>query len=356
MYYGNGDRHEGEYREGVQNGMGQYFFVDGDRFEGDFRDGKAHGFGRHYLSNGDWFEGQYQRGRRNGEGKYHFHDGQIYEGGYRDDKKHGTGKFFMSLSHWYEGEWKDGRRSGQGTLIETGGRRYDGEWRANHRNGVGKQIYSNGDCYDGEWKRDIRNGRGTFIFDGDRYAGHWQDGKIVGPVKVIASDGSVLIRNPEDQQMAHLLNRLASASLSDSHEQKNEQHEQKNSKDKNKTIDEVPDPDHLVMAVDVKSDQKYEKEKEETKKLLGNSHKNEIADSDTTSHNDTKEKHSSIEIEMDPPINGVHYSVSQSTTQNQFPSPFHPPSHSSPSPSNSNSSKTPPTAVKESFFSTFALS
>ena len=42
-YFHNGDRYEGEHRNGNGEGKGIYYYYNGDRYEGDFKNGKSEG-------------------------------------------------------------------------------------------------------------------------------------------------------------------------------------------------------------------------------------------------------------------------------------------------------------------------
>ena len=50
MYWNDGDRYEGEWRNGKYEGKGIYYWNDGDRYEGEFRNGKAEGKGIYYYN------------------------------------------------------------------------------------------------------------------------------------------------------------------------------------------------------------------------------------------------------------------------------------------------------------------
>ena len=52
MYLKNGDRYEGEWKNGKIEGKGIYCRNNGDRYEGDFKNGKREGKGILYLNNG----------------------------------------------------------------------------------------------------------------------------------------------------------------------------------------------------------------------------------------------------------------------------------------------------------------
>ena len=68
-------------------------------------------------ANGDRYEGEYRDGKRNGQGNNFYANGHGHEGEYRDDKMHGQSKFFWANGDRYEGEYRDGKKHGQGTFI-----------------------------------------------------------------------------------------------------------------------------------------------------------------------------------------------------------------------------------------------
>ena len=59
MYWNNGDRLEGEWKNDKAEGKGIYYFANGDRYEGDYRNGKREGKGIEYYNNGDRIMGDY---------------------------------------------------------------------------------------------------------------------------------------------------------------------------------------------------------------------------------------------------------------------------------------------------------
>ena len=63
MYYNNGFKYEGEWKNGLREGKGIYYLnkdnLQGDRYEGDFIKVQAEGKGISYYSNGDRYIGEY---------------------------------------------------------------------------------------------------------------------------------------------------------------------------------------------------------------------------------------------------------------------------------------------------------
>ena len=49
MYWNDGDRYEGEWRNGKKEGKGIYYYNNGDRYEGEFKNNKRDGAGIYYY-------------------------------------------------------------------------------------------------------------------------------------------------------------------------------------------------------------------------------------------------------------------------------------------------------------------
>jgi len=92
----NGDRYDGEFRDGSFNGRGIYYYLadnefKGDRYEGEFRDGSFNGRGIYYYLadnevKGDRYEGEFRDGSFNGRGIYYYADGRVVSGVWVGDK------------------------------------------------------------------------------------------------------------------------------------------------------------------------------------------------------------------------------------------------------------------------------
>jgi hypothetical protein len=144
------DIFEGEFKNGVPNGKGTYFYLANNKFKGDIH------------------EGEYVDGVRNGLGTYFYLANNINKG----DK--------------YVGEYRNGQQSGQGTYLFASGEKYVGEFKDGNRNGQGTNWFTNGDWYSGEFKNNIKHGHGTYYYlannsaKGDVYTGEYKDDKING--------------------------------------------------------------------------------------------------------------------------------------------------------------------------------
>ncbi len=80
--YGNSD---GEPREGsalstVMSGHGVAAWANGDRYDGEWRDGQINGRGVAILANGNRYDGEWQNGLPNGHGSMMQANGESYDG------------------------------------------------------------------------------------------------------------------------------------------------------------------------------------------------------------------------------------------------------------------------------------
>ena len=104
------------------SGRGVYTWADGERYEGEFRDGKHSGRGVYTWANRD---------RRNGEKAARGTNNHAiwYEGEFVDGEFHGNGTMLFSSGDWYKGEWRNDRPNGHGTMQFVDGHTYTGTWR-----------------------------------------------------------------------------------------------------------------------------------------------------------------------------------------------------------------------------------
>lgn len=73
------------------------------------------------YDNGDKYEGEIKDGKRHGQGKYTKPSGYMYEGEWKDGKTHGQGTEYTSTGKiCYNGEWMNGEYHGQGTSYMIG--------------------------------------------------------------------------------------------------------------------------------------------------------------------------------------------------------------------------------------------
>ena len=118
----NGDRYEGQVRNGLLDGWGVYYYRNGDRYEGNFRDDVKQGYGVLYFHNGDVYKGDFQNDVRHGRGTYVFANGARYIGDFRNGQRHGRGRYIYEGGQEYIGEFRDGKIDGPGFSVFPGHR------------------------------------------------------------------------------------------------------------------------------------------------------------------------------------------------------------------------------------------
>jgi hypothetical protein len=149
--WANGDRYEGDRRDGLPNGYGVYTYANGDRYEGEYLNGQRDGYGVLSLHYGEQYEGQFRDGKRNGYGTNTWPDGARFEGEHRDGKSNGYGVHSWLGGHRHEGEERDSRANGYGVDTWPDGHRYEGEYRNGEWNGWGYELQANGTAIMGYW-------------------------------------------------------------------------------------------------------------------------------------------------------------------------------------------------------------
>ncbi len=153
--------------------------------EGEWRNGLLDGLGSYTYSSGDKYIGFYKGGRKHGHGIYIFEGGESYVGEMKFNNRHGIGSSIQSNGNKYVGEYNHDRPNGQGIYTSFNGDKYEGNFKNGKANGNGKFIFSNGDSYIGEFKENVRNGKGIFTFsDGHIQEGIWENDNFVLDAKV----------------------------------------------------------------------------------------------------------------------------------------------------------------------------
>jgi hypothetical protein len=128
------------------------------------------------IVNGDRYEGEVRDGKFNGHGVYTASYGDSWEGEWRDgEMRDGRGVHTSTLSR-YEGEFRGGEPNGRGVQTYDDGERYEGEFRDGRRNGHGVFTWLNGNRYEGEYRDGMPNGRGTYTSAGVDHSGNWRNG------------------------------------------------------------------------------------------------------------------------------------------------------------------------------------
>ena len=66
--------YDGDYKKGVKEGIGTYYYPTGERYEGNFINGLKDGKGIFYWKDGNKWEGNFKNDEMNGEGIFYDKD------------------------------------------------------------------------------------------------------------------------------------------------------------------------------------------------------------------------------------------------------------------------------------------
>ncbi|KAG7393818.1 hypothetical protein PHYBOEH_006001 [Phytophthora boehmeriae] len=213
LVFANGDKYEGEFRQGFRHGHGVFTSKHGARvYDGEWRRGEQHGVGKErWLANGDRYEGEYQHDVFHGKGvQTRGSSKNKYDGEFQNGRRHGYGRMEFngatiansdtaalkkiigaavastSSQHvsrglaFYVGTWKDGRMHGEGKYTRADGSFYEGAWRDGLAHGFGKElVMATSEVYEGTWHAGLRHGDGTITRKGNRRKGVWEMGQRI---------------------------------------------------------------------------------------------------------------------------------------------------------------------------------
>lgn len=108
--YPDGTEYYGKFVDGAPaDGRGVMVYSNGDRYDGEYRDGQRHGCGALTFSSGRRYVGQFQRDQFHGIGVWMLENGDRYIGKFQNDKCEGEGTFVFADGSSKSGRWKNGR-------------------------------------------------------------------------------------------------------------------------------------------------------------------------------------------------------------------------------------------------------
>jgi hypothetical protein len=91
--------------------LGVFNYKNGDRYEGEWKNGNIDGFGCYQYSIGEKYIGYYRNNKRTGHGRYIYKNGIIYEGNWQNGNQKGIGCYIYG-NGVYMGECDLGFRNG----------------------------------------------------------------------------------------------------------------------------------------------------------------------------------------------------------------------------------------------------
>lgn len=196
--YSNGDRFEGEMRDGEFHGIITLLVGDGFYY-GQAANGKRHGLGVSEFSNGDVYIGEFTDNFRQGQGSFYWGNtldevfGHVYIGTFKDGWRTGRGTYLWPDGDIYEGNFDQNDRTGRGIYYFYDGAIYEGDFVDNEFDGEGVFYYLNGDVYEGDFIVGDRTGQGTLYYgsNDDYYTGGFLNGRFNGFGEYFFSGGAV---------------------------------------------------------------------------------------------------------------------------------------------------------------------
>lgn len=94
----------------IANGRITVVFSNGDRYDGDYKNGKFEGCGTYAYANFGEYIGQLHQSKSNGSGTLAFNNGNRYIGEFQDGKCQGSGTFILADGTVVSGSWKNGEQ------------------------------------------------------------------------------------------------------------------------------------------------------------------------------------------------------------------------------------------------------
>ncbi|XP_066983934.1 alsin isoform X4 [Macrobrachium rosenbergii] len=170
--------YNGQWFCGKLHGEGTMAWPDGRRYEGQFRQGVYQGLGRLEVPSAGGvtvYEGMWKNGKLEGKGIIRYANKDVYIGYLRESQPHGhgelkKGRFSSQAASVYTGEWSNGTKHGYGVLDEIAqGEKYLGMWQNNNRHGPGMVVTMNGVYYEGNFYQNKLTGYGLMMFEDKTY-------------------------------------------------------------------------------------------------------------------------------------------------------------------------------------------
>ena len=95
----------------VQCKMVKVYYKNGIKYEGDFKNNVIDGNGKYIWENGSYYIGQWIKGLKHGKGKLYYENNNIkYDGDYKMDLFDGYGKYIDQNGEYFIGQWSNGMK------------------------------------------------------------------------------------------------------------------------------------------------------------------------------------------------------------------------------------------------------
>jgi SH3-like domain-containing protein len=110
------------------NGRGIYLYSNGEKYDGEFKNGELSGHGTYTYLDGSKYEGEFANGVRHGQGTLKIIDGMTYVGHWANDLPNGQGVKTLADGMQYSGEFKNGLMYGSGRIVMPDGNNLKVKW------------------------------------------------------------------------------------------------------------------------------------------------------------------------------------------------------------------------------------
>ena len=194
IIYIDSSKYEGEFENGVREGVGKMTYQNGDTYEGEFKNDVREGDGKMTHPNGDIDEGDFKNNKNNGKLIIYTKEKKIFEGKINENQElTGNLNLLYESGEEYIGPINNNLREGHGTYKYKDERIYEGEFKNDMFNGFGKLTSTeidNGkynEIYEGEFENNMFNGFGKLIRTGkynghsfvENYEGRWSNNNFI---------------------------------------------------------------------------------------------------------------------------------------------------------------------------------
>lgn len=175
-----GNYYQGELKNGVACGSGVLYMKEKFKYTGNFDNDVQNGIGKeeNYEDN-TIYEGEYKDGIKEGVGKLAFPDGSYYEGEFKGGEMNGKGTLKFPDNREYKGEFKDGKMDGKGVFKWENGNMYKGDYLNGQKHGYGTFYWDADQYYEGHWFNNKQHGEGLYYLNGKTLKGQFRYGKII---------------------------------------------------------------------------------------------------------------------------------------------------------------------------------
>ena len=181
IFFPNKEIYQGEIKNSLPNGKGEFFNSEGDKYIGNFINGEISGKCKIFYEDNATFEGNIEKGIFQGEGKMIWGNNIEYTGNFENSMLSGKGTIAMIVNmkkEKYEGDFSENEFNGKGTYFFNNGDVYKGEFEKGFRKGNGVYIRNCEDkiIFEGKWIDDLPNGEGILSYGEYKLKGFWRNG------------------------------------------------------------------------------------------------------------------------------------------------------------------------------------